>query len=77
MGRRALLYTTFNVVSVAGLAIGGLLPALLPLPYILQWAEAIWGTLQPSIGARPTAIGVRQLIVSTLFTILFILTWRS
>jgi hypothetical protein len=33
-------------------------------------------TFSPAAGAKPVAIGTRQLIVSTLFTILFIITWR-
>lgn len=76
LGRRALLYTTFNLLAVSGLSIWHVLPALLPLPYALQWGETLWGTLNPAIGAKPTAIGIRQLIVSTLFTILFILVWN-
>lgn len=76
MGRRALLYTTLNLVAVSGLSLAGVLPSLLPLPYALQWAETIWGTLRPAVGVKPTAIGIRQLIVSTLFTILFIFNWR-
>jgi hypothetical protein len=76
MGRRALLYTTFNLVAVSGLSLAGVLPSFLPLPYALQWAETIWGTLRPAVGVKPTAIGIRQLIVSTLFTILFIFNWR-
>ncbi|MFC1923318.1 YwiC-like family protein [Chloroflexota bacterium] len=75
MGRRALIYTTFNLVFVAVLTLGNLVSPLLTLPYALQWLETIWGTLNPAIGKRPTAIGFRQLIVSSLFTILFILTW--
>jgi hypothetical protein len=31
--------------------------------------------VQPAIGWKPTRIGVRQLIVSVLFTLLFILAW--
>jgi hypothetical protein len=77
MGRRALLYTTFNWLLVTGLAIVGFLPQLLPLPYFLQWSETVWGTLyRPAVGARPTAIGLRQLAISSLFTLLFILTWN-
>jgi hypothetical protein len=30
----------------------------------------------PAVGAKPVTIGTRQLIVSILFTILFIITWR-
>ena len=75
MGRRALIYTTFNLLFVIALSIGNLVSPLLSLPYAAQWMETIWGTINPAIGARPTAIGIRQLIVSILFTILFILTW--
>ena len=76
MGWRALLYTSFNLLLVIGLSVGRISPPLLPLPYALQWAESLFGTLHPAAGYRPTAIGVRQLIVSSLFTLLFIITWR-
>ena len=76
MARRALLYTTFNLLAVIPLSFTGHLPRLLPLPYALQWAETVWGTLYPAVGVRPTVIGVRQLIVSSLFTLFFILAWR-
>ena len=75
LGRRALLYTTFNFLFVLALSISGVLPILLPLPYALQWVETLWGTVRPAIGVKPIAIGIRQLIISTIFTILFILTW--
>ena len=75
LGRRALLYTTFNLFFVLALSISGILPILLPLPYALQWVETLWGTVRPAIGVKPTAVGIRQLIISTIFTILFILTW--
>jgi MFS family permease len=75
MGRRAIIYTTFNLIFVVVLAMISLVSPLLPLPYALQWGETIWGTLKPAIGMRPTAIGFRQLFVSSLFTLLFILTW--
>jgi hypothetical protein len=75
MGRRALIYTTFNLVFVAALSLGNLVSPLLTLPYALQWLETIWGTLNPAVGMRPTRIGIRQLVVSSLFTFLFILTW--
>ncbi|MFC2054077.1 YwiC-like family protein [Chloroflexota bacterium] len=77
LGRRALLYTTFNLLFVLALSISGVLPILLPLPYALQWVETLWGTVRPAIGVKPTAVGIRQLIISTIFTILFMLTWGS
>ncbi|MBM2849456.1 MAG: hypothetical protein HW418_2398, partial [Anaerolineales bacterium] len=61
---------------VIAFSLTGYLPLLLPLPYALQWAETVWGTLRPAAGVRPTLIGLLQLIVSSLFTLLFILTWR-
>jgi hypothetical protein len=55
----------------------GFLPQLLPVPYFLQWGETIWGALfRPAVGAKPTSIGFRQLAVSSLFTLLFILAWN-
>ena len=75
MARRALSYTGFNLVAVAALCLGDILPSLVFLPYALQWGETLYGSLKPAVGYKPTRIGVRQLIVSTLFTVLFILTW--
>lgn len=78
MGRRALLYTGFNLAAVIILALLKILPPLLPLPFALQFIESLWGALvRPAVGVKPTLIGIRQLIVSTLFTLLFILTWNS
>jgi len=75
-GRRALLYTSFNLVL--GLALGstGWLPRWIALPFLLQWLETLWGVSHPARGWKPTAVGMRQLAVSALFTLLFILCWR-
>jgi hypothetical protein len=75
IGRRALIYTTFNILFVLLLALTSVVSIFLLLPYGLQWIETIYGTLNPAMGERPTRIGVRQLIVSSIFTLLFILTW--
>lgn len=75
LGRRALTYTTFNICLVLALGLTERVSLLLTLPFSLQWLETIYGTFQPAIGKRPTSIGIRQLIVSSLFTLLFILTW--
>lgn len=76
LGQRAILYTSFNFFGVLIFALLGILPTLLPVPFALQWLETIWGTMNPAIGVKPTRIGMRQLIVSSLFTLLFILTWN-
>jgi hypothetical protein len=73
--RRALSYTSFNLLAVSISCLAGYLPPLLFLPYALQWGETIYGSLKPAVGFKPTRIGIRQLIVSTLFTLLFIVTW--
>ncbi len=75
MARRALVYTSFNLIAVGICSLAGYLPPLLFLPYALQWGETLYGSLKPAVGYKPTRIGIRQLIVSTLFTILFIVTW--
>lgn len=76
MARRALLYTTFNFAAVLLLSASQILPPLLFIPYALQWGESIWGATHPAVGVKPTLIGIRQLVVSTLFTVFFIITWN-
>jgi len=76
IGRRALLYTSFDLLFSIGLGMGGLIPRWIFIPYALQWVETIWGVTHPAVGVKPTRIGLRQLAVSTLFTVLFILLWR-
>lgn len=75
MGRRALAYAGFNLFASALLGAASILPAFIWIPYALQFAEVVWGTFHPAIGVKPTHIGVRQLIVSIIFTGLFILSW--
>ena len=75
MARRALIYSAFNLLLVLALSVASFVPALLPLPFALQFAETLWGSIRPAIGYKPTAIGIRQLLVSSLFTVLFILSW--
>ncbi|NJC95526.1 MAG: hypothetical protein C3F07_12725 [Anaerolineales bacterium] len=76
MGSRAALYTSFNLASTLGLGLVSVLPRLIFIPYLVQWIETIWGITHPATGWKPTRIGIRQLIVSTLWTVLFILCWR-
>jgi hypothetical protein len=74
-GWRAYVFTSFNLVLSLSLGMVGLLPRLLFIPYLLQWMETIWGIDYPAVGWKPTRIGIRQLIVSTLWTLLFIIVW--
>lgn len=74
--RRAVMYTSFNLMLSLALGIIQILPRFIFVPFLLQWLETLWGTAHPAYGWKPTRIGVRQLIVSTLWTILFIVFWR-
>lgn len=75
-GAPALTFTTFNLIFSFGLASFNLIPAWIWLAFLIQVAETIWGTLNPAIGAKPVAVGIRQTIVTVLFSIIFISTWR-
>ncbi len=75
-GWRALLYSTTVALAVYLLGRAGWAPPRLWWAYALQWGEVLWGVLvAPAVGRRPTYIGIRQLIVYTLFTLLFL--WAS
>ncbi len=77
-GIRAFAYTSFNFFFSILLGLdAGLLPRLIFIPYLVQWLETLWGIDHPAIGYKPVRIGTRQLIVSMLWTILFIVFWRN
>lgn len=76
MGWRAALYTSFNLASALILGLAAVLPSLLFIPYLVQWLETMWGITHPALGWKPTRIGIRQLVVSVLWTVLFIAFWR-
>ena len=75
MARRALSYGTFNLLLTAGLSLAGIIPGLVWLAFTIQWVEIIYGTLSPAIKVKPVVVGVRQMVVSILFTVCLILTW--
>lgn len=77
MGSRAFLYTSFNLVLSLGSGVANLIPRFVFVPFLLQWAETVWGIQNPAVGWKPTRIGIRQLIVSILWTVLFIWVWRT
>ena len=76
MGFRSFLYTTLNLIFALVLGALSVLPRFIFIPYLVQWMETLWGIFHPAIRWKPTTIGIRQLIVSTLWTILFILFWK-
>lgn len=69
-------FASLNLLPSLALGALGLIPGLIFLPYLLQWGETLWGAAALAAGAKPVAIGMRRFIVSILFTLVFILTWR-
>jgi len=76
-GAPALACSTLALAAVVALSAAEVLPAWLFVPYAIQWLETIYGTLRPAIGLKPTQVGWRQLAVSIVFTVLFVITWRA
>jgi hypothetical protein len=76
MGWGAFAFTTFNLISTLTLGLVSVLPRFLFISYLVQWSETVWGIFHPAAKWKPTRIGVRQLIVSILWTILFIVFWK-
>ncbi len=75
MGRAALFYNLAVLLVVVGLAAARIAAPTLPLAFAIQPLETAWAIYRPAVGVKPTAIGVRQLIVSVIFTAAFLLTW--
>lgn len=74
-GKKTAALALAALLTVSGLAIFKIVPIWLPLAYAIQVFETLWGIFNPAVKVKPTWIGIRQLIVSTLFTLVFILTW--
>ncbi len=77
LGKRAFLNTSFNLGASLILGWANWIPQFIFIPFLVQWLETIWGITHPAAGWKPVRIGVRQLIVSMLWTILFIIFNRS
>lgn len=75
MGLPALTATTLNLLTVGALGVDGVISSRLAIAFLPQWFEAVWGSWRPAVGYRPSSIGVRQMIVSALFTLLFVWAW--
>lgn len=75
MARGALIYNFAALAAVILLAVMAVIPAWVPLAFAVQPLEVIWGTLHPAVGVKPKFIGIRQLVISAIFTFIFILAW--
>ena len=76
MGSRALMYNTFNVSVALSAGILGFIPFWIFIPFLVQWLEMDWGITHPAVGWKPVKIGMRQTIISAMWTILFVIFWR-
>jgi hypothetical protein len=72
-GRSSLMLGGANVVGSVSLALAGIASPWIAAAYAVQFAECIHGALRPAVGWKPKQIGLRQLLVSTVFTVLFVL----
>ena len=63
----------FNGVTAVTLAALSWIPWLSAAGFLLMLFDLADGTFRPAVGARPTHIGLRQLLASTLFALLSVL----
>jgi len=75
IGAPSLLFSGINLAVVVALGAEEVVPRWLFVPYAVQLGETLFGTLRPAIGWKPKQIGLRQLTVSTIFTLLFVAAW--
>ncbi len=75
MGIPAFASNSAVMLIAVALSMGARTPPWLPLAYGVQWVEVIWGISHPAVRVKPTLIGLRQLGISVLFTIVFIVVW--
>ena len=67
--------SSVNLLLVAALCAAGFLSSWLFLAFVPQWLAALQGVHQPARTLRPTDIGLRQLVISAVFILLFLLSW--
>jgi hypothetical protein len=72
-GRRALLYHGFNGILASVLALAAGIPELMASAFLLMLVDALAAVARPPVGQPPTKIGVRQLLVSSLFVVLSVM----
>ena len=80
-GRRSLVYHTFNLIFCSILVIGGWIPWLSVIAFLLMLVDSAESVIHPPIGKKARSIGFRQLGMSSIFVIImamgFLLTGTS
>jgi hypothetical protein len=72
----ALAICSLNLLTVGILGVTGITSRWLFVAFLPQWFEALCCLTRPATGWKPSRIGYRQLALSVLFTLLFLLTWQ-
>ncbi len=72
MGARTLAYHIVNLAAATTLAFLNLVPYAVPFAFILVLLDALEGVKNPPLGAKPTAIGIRQMASSSVFFLVMI-----
>ena len=75
MGLPAMSFTSLNLLAVGALGVDGVIALALVIAYLPQWLAALGSTWHPALGAKPSTIGLRQLGISILYTVLFVWAW--
>jgi hypothetical protein len=77
MAKEGLLFNAANLAIVALLAALELVPAPAIVPFGLMLLEFLYGgLLEPAVRVKPAKIGVRQILVSVVFSVSLILAYR-
>ena len=71
----ALTISSLNLLTVGILGSTEITSQWLFVAFLPQWFEALCCLIRPATGWKPSRIGYRQLAISTLFTLLFVLAW--
>ncbi len=75
-GRRTIAYHLFNLAFASLLVSQALIPWLTVAAFGLMLADSLEGILRPAIGVKPSIIGLRQLVSSSIFVILTSFAFR-
>jgi hypothetical protein len=76
-GARTLVYHAFNLAVALGLTLLGRVPPLVSLAFGLMLFDALEGVAHPPVGARPAAIGLRQLGASAIFVAVMVAAYLT
>lgn len=74
-GRLGFRLGTFNLLGVCVLILLDVVAPWLFVAYLIQYADVLYGTLEPAYRVSPKRIGLHMLAVLLLFTIAFGLAW--